>query len=192
MLIVYSVALFSISVLRIYHIFTLSDAYPTQVNDLAHLYVFDFRLIDYTKGETMKQRLNKFLIWICAIGWTIFLSILLLQPEAQPIIPTGVRPAPPSLEREILFSSIHIVAMCFTSLIWCLTLNIRTNKFGFLTLAIVLVAYGLGIEYLQGNVAGRTAQWWDMLANGIGLGLGFWLWHRLKKLAVSKRFSITI
>lgn len=130
--------------------------------------------------------------WAITITWTIFLSILLLQPENQPIIPTGVQPAPPSLSREILFSSVHIIAMSLTALLWCFAFNIRDSTFGVVSLIIVLVSYGLVVEYLQGSVPGRTAQWWDMLANSMGIGLGFWLWYRLKKSSMADTSTITI
>ncbi len=130
--------------------------------------------------------------WAIAISWTIFLSILLLQPENLPIISTGVQPAPPSLGREILFSSVHIIAMSVTALLWCFAFNIKDNLFSIASLAIVLVGYGISVEYLQGSVPGRATQWWDMLANSIGIGLGFWLWYRLKKSTKFKQLAITI
>ncbi len=116
-----------------------------------------------------------------AIIWTIILTVLLLQPENQPIIPTGVQPAPPSLQREILFSTMHLLTFAITAWIWCFALNMSTDSK--LKLAIILVsllAYGLSVEYLQTGVPGRTAQWWDMLANCIGImtGCSIWLWFQ--------------
>ena len=114
-----------------------------------------------------------------AIGWTIFLSILLLQPSAQPIINTGVQGAPPSFERELLFSMAHIVCFGFTFLVWGWALALR-RQWQVVTLCAMLMAYGVLVEQLQSTVPGRSAQWWDMLANALGvlLAYGVWQWYK--------------
>lgn len=134
---------------------------------------------------------NKTLHWFIAIAWTIFLSILLLQPESQTIIPTGIQPAPPSLKREILFSTVHLVTMGFTAIIWCFALGIRKKDYPLIALVMMLVSYGLSVEYLQGFVAGRTAQWWDMLANIIGISLGIYAWISVMTITNFRKFVFT-
>lgn len=112
-----------------------------------------------------------------AILWTIVLTILLLQPTTQPIIPTGIQGAPPSLERELLFSTGHILTFAFTVLVWSWALHIRRG-WHLVLLCGLLLAYGVLAEYAQSTVPGRAAQWWDMLANGIGVVLGIVIVHR--------------
>lgn len=116
---------------------------------------------------------------VVALSWMIFLSVLLLLPELHPVMP-GVQAAPPSLEREILFSSMHLLTFAFTAGIWlfALDLSFDTPRLLF-ALAMVLVAYGLTTEYLQTMVPGRSAQWWDMLANSIGIVSGWLIWQFL-------------
>ncbi|MBV0924923.1 VanZ family protein [Halomicroarcula limicola] len=47
-------------------------------------------------------------------------------------------------------------------------------------LAGVAIAYGAGIELLQGLVPSRGTSWLDFLANAVGAGLAgaAWLWYR--------------
>lgn len=132
-----------------------------------------------------KLKRNPFLLYLIAMIWTIVLSIILLQPENQPIIPTGVQPAPPSLEREIFFSSLHIITFTLTAIIWCFALKPNLDSRGLLiSFVITMLAYGLTVEYLQSTIPGRNAQWWDMLANCIGIacGLMLWLWYQSRNL----------
>lgn len=133
---------------------------------------------------------NKGIRWAIAIAWTVFLSILLLQPENQPIIPTGVQPAPPSLSRELLFSSVHIITMSVTAILWAFALNIQIKNYRLMALIIVLINFGLGVEYLQGSIPGRTAQWWDMLANVIGICVGLCLWIVAKQKSKSHKLTL--
>ena len=132
--------------------------------------------------ELMKRIVNYPPVrWLIAIIPTMLLTVLLLQPENQPIIPTGVQPAPPSLGREILFSTMHVLTFAFTAWLWCFALNITADsKPQLIILVICLLAYGLSVEYLQSSVPGRTAQWWDMLANSIGIisACFIWIWFQ--------------
>ena len=51
--------------------------------------------------------------WSLAIGWSLLLTLLLLQPEADPLIDLGL-PGGQSLGREILFSALHLLAFALT------------------------------------------------------------------------------
>lgn len=123
---------------------------------------------------------HKLIPMLMATTWTVILSILLLQPENQPVIPTGIQPAPPSLKREIIFSSLHLLTFGMTALLWCFSVKPDKNsKVLLLLLTGLLLVFGLCVEYLQSSIPGRTAQWWDMLANSIGIVGGTWLWLKL-------------
>lgn len=126
--------------------------------------------------------------FVLAIIWGALLSILLLQPAADPIIPTGIPLAPPSFERELFFSLLHLITFGITAMIWCFAFGLSSNnRLQVLTLGLVLLAYGLGVEYLQGSVPNRTAQWWDMLANGLGIVIGMWSYYRIDDFIRKRR-----
>ncbi|MEL6405047.1 MAG: VanZ family protein [Chloroflexota bacterium] len=128
----------------------------------------------------MTHRLYTLFKLSVAIGWTIFLSILLLQPSAQPVINTGVQGAPPSFERELLFSTGHVLTFGFTFLLWCWALALRI-QWQLVALCAVLMLYGVLAEQVQSTVPGRSAQWWDMLANGLGVLMAYGAWHAYER-----------
>lgn len=132
--------------------------------------------------ELMKKIVNHSVVrWLSAIIWTIILSVLLLQPENQAVIPKVVQPAPPSLKRELFFSSIHLLTFGFTAFLWCFALDIKADsKRNLFIIGMMLLSFGLSVEYLQSSIPGRSSQWWDMLANSIGIigACAIWLWFQ--------------
>ncbi|MEM9952132.1 MAG: VanZ family protein [Chloroflexota bacterium] len=123
---------------------------------------------------------SSFIIWglrCIALIWTLIFSYLLIQPEQQAVVHTVVQPAPPSFERELLFTSLHLLTFGFTAWLWCLALfPTRKDHRMMIVLALCLVLYGGLAEILQMQIPGRTAQWWDMTANILGIILGIGLW----------------
>lgn len=122
---------------------------------------------------------NRFIRWGIALAWTLYLTILLLQPELQQLIPTGIPPAPPSLEREIFFTVMHLFFFGTTAVLWCFALEKElAPTMALLIAAIFLLSFGFVTELAQGTVAGRTPQMGDMLANitGVCLGLALFRW----------------
>ena len=122
---------------------------------------------------------HRFTRWGLALAWTLYLTILLLQPELQPIIPTGLQPAPPSFEREVFYTSIHLLFFGITAVLWCFALEKDLSPMMVLLIAaLFLVSYGFVTELAQGTVPGRTPQVGDMLANitGVCLGLALFRW----------------
>jgi VanZ family protein len=122
---------------------------------------------------------NRFIRWTLAITWTLCLTVLLLQPELNPVIPTGIQPAPPSLEREILFTIAHLIFFGITALLWSFALKKDLAlAMALLIAGLFLVSYGFVTELAQGTVAGRTPQISDILANttGICIGLALFRW----------------
>jgi VanZ family protein len=126
---------------------------------------------------------NRIFRWGITLIWTAFLTVLLLQPEVQQIIPTGIPPAPPTLEREIFFTIAHLAFFGLTAVLWSFALSKDLPlPMTLLIAALFLLSYGFVSELAQGNVAGRSPQIGDMLANatGICLGLGFFYWAMKK------------
>lgn len=109
--------------------------------------------------------------WSLAIGWTLLLTVLLLQPEADPLIDLGL-PGGQSLWREILFSALHLLAFALTCVLWFWTLRsalpTRTSLFAAATIA---VALGISTEALQSLTLDRHSSAIDFLANIGGVAI---------------------
>lgn len=121
----------------------------------------------------MSVHILRLLSRFLAIAWTIVLTVMLLQAELKPLIPTGIPPAPPSIERELLFSLLHVIAFGLLFGLWVLSFIEQVPlKRLLLVCFICLLLYGIGIELIQAqSAAGRSAQITDILANGLGMGL---------------------
>lgn len=74
----------------------------------------------------------------------------------------------------------HFIAYALFSLNALVVWRQRTTKFK-LGLGLALVGYGLLMEFLQGFVPGREVSGFDLLANSIGVGIGYLLFSRLKR-----------
>lgn len=113
--------------------------------------------------------------WTIALTWTMLLTILLLQSLQNPIIPTGIQPAPPSMVREVVFSTAHGFFFAVTSMVWCWTLHNHMSLSLAMKLSVVGVFfYGVGTEFGQSYTPERSPQVIDLLANGIGVVWGAW------------------
>ncbi|MCY3834009.1 MAG: VanZ family protein [Chloroflexi bacterium] len=101
-----------------------------------------------------------------AIGWSLLLTLLLLQPEADPVIDLGLPRGDSSLEREIFFIALHLLAFALTCSLWCWALARFVDRRASLYAA-VLIAIGLGIatETLQSLTQDRHASPIDLIAN---------------------------
>ena len=118
--------------------------------------------------------------WLVVIVWTIFISIILVQPEQNPVINTGVQPGPMSLEREILFTSAHLIAFGMTCALWFWAWFGYLNLAKSLLLAIVFaIVIGSITEYLQRFAPDRNSSLFDFLANCIGaLMMAYFIWRK--------------
>lgn len=124
--------------------------------------------------------------WAVTLLWTAVLVIILVQPENQPIINTGVQPAPPTLEREIAFTSLHVVSFFITTSLWIWTLtgfpHSDAPHQGKLWVAVsIALSIGFVTEGLQSNVPGRALQLTDFIANGCGVAFALGVTHWLRK-----------
>lgn len=115
-----------------------------------------------------------------AIGWTLLLTLLLLQPEAEPVIDLGLPRGPNTIQRELFFSALHLLAFALTCCMWFWALrsafNPRTSLF-----AAILIAIALGIitEALQSLTLDRQASLVDLIANiGGALIAARFIWRR--------------
>lgn len=117
-----------------------------------------------------------------AIGWTLLLTLFLLQPEAEPLIDLGLPRGDSTIQRELFFSAVHLLAFALTCFIWFWAIQRALNP-GRSLLAAVLIAMALGIvtEALQSLTLDRHASLIDLIANIAGaLVAARLLWQRFK------------
>ena len=107
--------------------------------------------------------------WTVAIAWSALLTLLLLQPDAQPVIDLGLPRGDNTLARELAFSALHLLAFSVTAALWIWTLSAKYKLRTSLILA-CLIAFALGgvTEYLQSFTLDRHASWNDLVANFAG------------------------
>ncbi|MCY3867548.1 MAG: VanZ family protein [Chloroflexi bacterium] len=120
--------------------------------------------------------------WTLAIGWTLLLTLFLLQPEAEPLIDLGLPRGESTLQRELFFSALHLLAFALTCFIWFWTIH-SALTLGRRLLAAVLIAISLGIvtEALQSLTLDRHASLIDLIANIAGaLVAARLIWQRYK------------
>ena len=103
--------------------------------------------------------------WSVAIIWTLLLTLLLLQPEAEPLIDLGL-PSGQSLWREVLFSALHLLAFALTCTLWFWTLrSLLPSRRCLLFAVVIALTLGIITEALQSLTLDRHASLIDFLAN---------------------------
>lgn len=109
---------------------------------------------------------NRFFRAFCALAYTAFMTVVLIQPSADPIIGPPAPPGAPTLEREILLLTGHLVAFAVLTLLWTYTFyaTIPLERAVLLAVAIGL-AMGILTEMVQSIVPGRGASVFDVAAN---------------------------
>lgn len=108
--------------------------------------------------------------WLAALFWTVWIGILLVQPERQPLIYTGIPPAPSTLEREILFTTAHIIAFIALTGLWRWALLAHLSPLKALMAAAgFALVFGAVTEWLQNFAPDRHASMIDLAANVLGV-----------------------
>ena len=104
-----------------------------------------------------------------AIGWSILLSVLLLQAEADPLIDLGIPRGDNTLARELAFSTLHLLAFSATCLCWFWALPHKWRPRSSLLIALAItIILGAATELLQTYTLDRYASWIDLVANICG------------------------
>ena len=107
--------------------------------------------------------------WTLAIGWTLLLNLFLLQPEAEPLIDLGLPRGPSTIQRELFFSALHLLAFALTCFIWYGALRCAFNpRKSIFAAVLVAIALGLATEALQTLTLDRHASLIDLIANICG------------------------
>ena len=107
--------------------------------------------------------------WTLAIGWTLLLTLFLLQPEADPLIDLGLPRGESTLQRELFFSALHLLAFAMTCFIWFWAIHRALNpRRSLLTAVLIAIALGIVTEALQTLTLDRHASPIDLIANIAG------------------------
>lgn len=107
--------------------------------------------------------------WLLAIGWSLLLTLFLLQPEADPLIDLGLPRGDSTIQREIFFSALHLLAFALTCMMWFWALRGAVNPRNSLFAAILIaIALGIVTEALQSLTLDRHASLIDLVANFAG------------------------
>jgi len=126
-----------------------------------------------------KLRLRASLLkWIC-IAYSLGITVLLLFPAT----------VAPKIDVPSFDKIGHLVVFILLVILWSLFLSAKNGPSNFKIIKVLLGAfiYGIVIEALQGLfIASRTADGWDLLANTIGILLGWIIFHQIKKVFVLK------
>ena len=123
---------------------------------------------------------HRALRWTAAIVWSIWITILLIQPEADPIINLGLPTGPQTFLRELFFTCAHVLAFAITCALWQRALSASMRMRASIALAsIIAIGLGAGTEYLQTLSPDRYPSWTDLVANCLGSLLAAWfIWRR--------------
>ena len=127
----------------------------------------------------MKQRIKRLLgsknLLYLGIFYTLFITFLLLFPTIDaPKI--GV----PSFDKVG-----HVCVFGILVVIWLLFILLKTEGNRAKSIGVVLIVffYGIIIEVLQELFfQSRTADGWDVLANSVGILLGWLIFQKIKKV----------
>ncbi len=104
-----------------------------------------------------------------ALGWTALLCLLLLQPEADPLLDLGIPEGENTLLRELAFGAVHLAAFAFTCSLWAWALVARFNLQASVLAAVAIsLALGCFTELAQSYTPDRHASWLDIGANIAG------------------------
>ena len=101
-----------------------------------------------------------------ALAWSLLLTLLLLQGEADPVIDLGIPRGENTLAREAIFATVHLLAFGATCLFWfwALPRRLRPGK-SLIAACLISTAIGIATEFLQTYTLDRHASWIDLAAN---------------------------
>lgn len=107
-----------------------------------------------------------------AVGCTIVVAVLSLYPDAEVI------------SSRAYVEPDHLLAYSILTLFWCLA-----DRGPTVAILPGIIAYGLVLELLQIGVPGRSFEWMDVVANTIGVCVG-WGSLLIGRKLVRKRSTI--
>lgn len=123
--------------------------------------------------QNIKKLLADNALWIAIV---VTISIAILSLTSVPKIDLG-------LNIKSTDKYLHILAYCTLSFFWHLALRKKLqNKRYYIAIITSIIVYGIILEGLQGGLTSyRTADWYDVIANTIGVFLAIILFHTATK-----------
>jgi VanZ family protein len=120
--------------------------------------------------------------WLVALVWMVFFIVILVQPDNNRLIETGIPPGPQTLERDIVFTFLHMLGFFITTALWWWTFwGYMPSRNAILVAVALALVISLLTEWMQGFVPERYPQFTDLLANAAGAGLVYLAVTRLAK-----------
>ena len=106
-----------------------------------------------------------------AFAWLVLVTVLLT-------LPGSAIPKEDWLSNIQFDKWVHIVLFGTMVFLWCraFSLNQHNAKKIFIWIAMAGLAYGIGMELIQKYfVANRSFDFFDIMADALGCGMGFWI-----------------
>lgn len=124
----------------------------------------------------------RWLRWLAAFGWTLFLLGYLLQQPGTPAVEVVAPQASPDWQREIVFTIGHILGFGVLFVLWFWVFPGKR-------LAAAGITFSVGVfgEYLQSRLPERNASVYDIIINLIGICLAAWILTSLKQSGFRNR-----
>ena len=106
--------------------------------------------------------------WVYALAWTALLLVLLLQSSSQPVIGPAAPPGKPTLAREILLTSGHLIGFGVLTVLWWRALVTKQSaRVALIGAVVISLALGVMTELAQATIPDRMASLFDVAANSI-------------------------
>ena len=120
--------------------------------------------------------LSQYWRYIPALIYTVFITVLLLQPSGQPVIGQPAPPGPPSLRREILLTFGHFgVFAGLVSVWWWALLSTQSFERALRSAVIFGLVFGIVSELAQTFSINRSVSAIDAGANIAAVLLVAWV-----------------
>jgi VanZ family protein len=107
-----------------------------------------------------------------ALGYTLFVTIILVQPTRQPVIDLHLAQETPSLMSQLWFGVGHMLLFAAMTLLWAFSFSQRLPLRAALTIAFcIALLMGVGTEIGQLIVSSRDPSIFDLAMDTVGAGL---------------------
>jgi VanZ family protein len=107
-----------------------------------------------------------------ALGYTLFVVIILVQPTHQPVIDLHLSQETPSLMSQLWFGVGHMLLFALMVLVWAFSFYQRLPLQAAVTLAFcIALLFGVGTEIGQLIVSARDPSLFDLMTDGLGAAL---------------------
>jgi VanZ family protein len=125
--------------------------------------------------------------WVYAVGWTALLLVMLLQSSSQPVIGPAAPPGKPTLAREILLTTGHIIGFGVLTALWWWALVMRMpGRIALIAAMIISLTQGIVTEMAQATIPDRAASVFDLAVNGVVTLVTAWVIHRVSSPPIAE------